>query len=43
VLSEGRPDFAAPKDNSPTTTAGMNTSAPVRIGQHRVVPLQHGE
>ena len=26
VFSAGRPDFAAPKNNSPTTTAGMETS-----------------
>ena len=26
VFSAGRPDFAAPKNNSPTTTAGMKTS-----------------
>src|ERR1035438_4864380 len=26
VFSSGRPDFAAPKNNSPSATAGMNTS-----------------
>ena len=26
VFSDGRPDFAAPKNNSPSATAGMNTS-----------------
>ena len=37
VFSEGRPDFAAPKNTSPITTAGTNTSAQ---GQHRKAPRQ---
>jgi hypothetical protein len=34
------PDFAAPKNNSPRTTAGIKTSGrQVQMGQHRVISL----